>query len=89
MPSGGDKFWFETEFGAPEPRPFSACQALFSLSDDATQLTSSGNGNTFHVGVFDTPSVGAPPAARPPRLSVPALGIVSGHAGRWLGYRAL
>eukprot|EP01045_Picozoa_sp_COSAG04_P020929 COSAG04_NODE_2198_length_4550_cov_171.247360_12_plen_48_part_01 len=48
MPSGGDKFWFETEFGAPEPRPFSACQALFSLSDDGTQLTSSGNGNTFH-----------------------------------------
>ena len=89
MPSGGDKFWFETEFGAPEPRPFSACQALFSLSDDGTQLTSSGNGNTFRVGVFDTPSVGAPHAARPPRLSAPALGIVSGHAGRWLGYRAL
>ena len=58
MPSGGDKFWFENEFGAPEPRPFAACQALFTLSSDRLQLTSRANGNTFHVGRFETPSVG-------------------------------
>ena len=58
MPSGGDKFWFENEFGAPEPRPFAACQALFTLSRDRLQLTSSANGHTFHVGRFETPSVG-------------------------------
>ena len=57
MPSGGDKFWFENAFGAPEPRPFAACQALFTLADDGEQLTSSANGQTFHVGRFETPSV--------------------------------
>eukprot|EP01051_Picozoa_sp_SAG22_P012832 SAG22_NODE_1372_length_4577_cov_3.556052_4_plen_41_part_00 len=34
MPSGGDTFWFEKEFGTPEPRPFDKCQQLFELSDD-------------------------------------------------------
>ena len=58
MPSGGDKFWFENEFGAAEPRPFAACQALFTLSTDGQQLTSRANGQTFHVGPFETPSVG-------------------------------
>lgn len=58
MPSGGDKFWFENEFGAAEPRPFAACQALFALSADGLELTSSANSQTFHVGPFETPSVG-------------------------------
>ena len=58
MPSGGDKVGVDNEFGTAEPRPFAACQALFTLSADGQQLTSSANGRTFHVGPFGTPSVG-------------------------------
>ena len=31
---------------------------MFTVSDDQTKLTSAANGLTFHIGRFDTPSVG-------------------------------
>jgi hypothetical protein len=31
---------------------------MFAVSDDQTKLTSAANGLTFHIGPFDTPSVG-------------------------------
>eukprot|EP01052_Picozoa_sp_SAG31_P013255 SAG31_NODE_793_length_12044_cov_12.886229_17_plen_340_part_00 len=57
MPSGGNVHWFETEFGAPEPRSFAACKQMFTLSEDKQTLTSKANGREFHVGHFSTPSV--------------------------------
>jgi hypothetical protein len=50
--------WFGAEFGATEPRRYGAAQAMFTVSHDQTKLTSSANGRTFHIGRFDTPSVG-------------------------------